>query len=231
MTYWSDLYGEEWGDPLTGPSFLEKLANERIFSWHPTTGSDRKFRDYVAALTEGFGEMLEVIHETENAFALADAVGAQLDIIGKWVGLGREGALDARYRTLLEIQIELLISAGPDADRWAGTGESVLTITRKFIGPTAAAIVLTNLEPKDFKLSVPGSLVIGEMDKLARFLTHAVWSEVLGHMLAAMDTDYWAWDSATAGPAITGAGVWGSATAGAPIAGTLIWGTDILIGA
>jgi hypothetical protein len=185
----------------------------------------------VCALVECFGEFLEIVDELEDAFDLADAVGAQLDIIGAIVGLPRSGYPDARYRTFLEIQVELLIAADSDSGRWAGTGDSILAITRKFIGPDVVdPIVLRNTLPKDFVLTVPGNLVADEIDTLVFFLTKAVWSEVLGHVYFALDPVYWAYDSLTAGDPIPGAGVYGSLTAGAPIADVVIYGTHIGIG-
>lgn len=228
---WGIEYGVEWGDVENGVDFACALTDRRIFSWHPQTAPDRTFRELACALNECFGEFLEIVDELEDAFDLADAVGRQLDIIGALVGLPRSGYLDARYRTLLEIQIELLLAAGEDSERWSGTINSVLAITRKFIGPDVVdAIVLRNTLPKDFVLTVPGANTITEIETLVFFLTRAVWSEVLGHILYALDSDFWAWDSLTAGDPIPGVGVFGSLTAGAPIADVVIFGTHIEIG-
>lgn len=224
---WGEEYGIEYGDAVSGQDFACTLAAARVFGWHPRTGDFRKF---MCGLVEVYGEILEVLDELSQSFDVETAVGAQLDIVGRKVGLARAGFSDARYRVLIQIQIELIIGADSASDRWSGTGESILTITRRFVGPDVGAIGLQYTKPKDFILSVPGNPVASEIDTLVFFLTKAVWSEVLGHVLFALDPDGANFDSETAGAAIDEIFNWDSETAGAAIADTRVWGTDILIG-
>jgi len=226
MSY-GDLYGQEYGSIESGVDFVCALAKNRIFDWHPVGGD---LDDLICGLVEIYGDALEVVEELQDSFDLEDAVGAQLDIVGGWMGLPRSGQLDERYRDLLKIQQELILSADSESERWVGTGESILTITRRFLGPEADPIGLRFTKPKDYILSVPGNLLVNEVETLSFFLTQATWSEVLGHVLFPLVATFFAWDSATAGPAITGEMTWDSATAGAPITGAGTWGTDILIG-
>lgn len=49
-----------------------------------------KFLAVVRALTEGFGQIHDACLSLPAAFDLSLAEGVQLDVVGKWVGLGRE---------------------------------------------------------------------------------------------------------------------------------------------
>ena len=88
---------------------------------------------YAAQLQELETAILEVLVETR----LANAVGVQLDVIGKIVGVERSSSTDDRYRALINAQIATNLASGtvPELLEIVGlvVGESVeLTLKQYF---------------------------------------------------------------------------------------------------
>lgn len=71
-----------------------------------------KFVQVLQLLTKQCEDIETAIFEFLNEFSIDTAVGAQLDLIGRLVGLNRNGRDDASYRTLLQIKVEINFSAG-----------------------------------------------------------------------------------------------------------------------
>lgn len=228
MSGWGNPWGTSfyWGGAGgLGPAFACDLADDRVLVQMDDTIGNRVFRDLVCVFVEDLGTYLDVLSDVRDAFDLSSAVGAQLDVIGRIVGLPREGYADARYRTLLEIQIELILSVNRDGGNWTGTSENILRICRKFIGTTPGQpVVLQNFPPYDFLLTVP-TLAVADIPLLFRFLCRALYAGVLGQLLTPLAPDS-LWNSASV--AVPGGGIFCSASVAVP--GCAIWGTAKTVG-
>jgi len=75
-----------------------------------------KFVAVINALADECEQIEQAIYEFLTEFSIDTAVGEQLDLLGRIVGLNRDGREDASYRTLLKIKIDINFSAGtPEA--------------------------------------------------------------------------------------------------------------------
>jgi hypothetical protein len=197
------------------------LTDERILVQMDDSEGNRNFRDLMCQLSIGAQQYRDVALAVRDAFAVGDAVGAQLDAIGSVVGIAREGQTDARYRDIVRIQIDLLLSAQRAEAQWTGTSENLLTIARRFIGATVAAIVLTNFLPYGYQLTVP-DLAYADAALLGRFLATATYAGVRGQLLVLLD-DASNWGSSAV--AVSGAGIYGSASVA--VSNEALWNTAI----
>jgi len=188
--------------------------------------TNRKFRDLVCLFVKDLGHFNDVAQQVGGAFDIDTAVGEQLDFIGAVVGLPRQGFNDARYRTFLNIQVDLLLSAAREDANWTGTHNNILKIIRTFIGPTPGQpIVLTNFAPYSFVVTIPG-IVLSEMEILINFLCVALYAGVLGQTIFILGSDS-LWDSDSVGPIVDG-GIWCSASV--PVVPCATWGFAVQIG-
>ena len=218
--------GSLWGvDSGTGPAEFCQLADERVLVQMDDAGGNRKFRDLICDFAEGFGHFSDVAFDVRDGFDLSTAVGVQLDMIGAVIGLPRQGFPDDRYRVFLEIQTELVLSAAREDGNWTGTGNNILRICRKFIGPAAGTINLINLPPYDFRLSIPG-ITIEELEILANFICVALYAGVLGRVIFIVGADS-LWDSVAVGP-IPDGGIWGSSSV--VVSPSAVWNYSFPIG-
>lgn len=196
-----------WGAQI-GHVFACGLVEDRVLVQHPNAPGERQFRDWLCAFAEQAGELLDASTDVRDGFDLDTAAGAQLDLIGGMVNLPRSGFSDDRYRTLLSIQIELLISNRTGTPNWTGTHNNILRICRKFIGAAVLnPVVLLNTPPYSFTLSVPG-VTLDELDILIRFVCQAAYAGVLGQVII-LPSGGDVWGSAHG--AVAGQGVWCSA--------------------
>jgi len=200
---------------------LEQLADVRVLVQMDDQLANRRFRELMIDFAEGAQNYKLVAEQVAGAFDLPISVGVQLDAIGAVVGLQREGFTDARYRTFLEIQILLLLSAARDDANWTGTIQNIVTICRTFIGETALPVRLTNNPPSSYEVDVPG-LVLSEAQLLARFLKTATYAGVLGYMVIILAADS-LWDSSAV--AVTDSGIWCSDSVA--VVGCATWSTVI----
>lgn len=215
-----------WG-ATAGQDFACELVEERVLVQHPDATGERQFRDWLCAFVQQAGHYLDVADDVRDGFNLETAVGEQLDLIGSLVKLPRSGFDDARYRTLLEIQVNLLIAARNDQPDWVGTHNNILKICRTFIGDGVPdPVVLLNTPPYSYTLSVPG-VTIAELDLLITFICRATWAGVLGYVIVLPSgggDNNWA---STHG-AVSDSGIWCS-THGA-VAGCALWSHVVTIG-
>jgi hypothetical protein len=98
-------WGFEWGDAFWGEEQLDARTRLLKFVRSPR----------MIAVTNTFADRtenyLDVASDVAAAFDIDNAVGVHLDRIGEIVQLPRYGASDARYRVLLQIQIQLILSS------------------------------------------------------------------------------------------------------------------------
>jgi hypothetical protein len=186
---------------------------------------NRRFRDLVCDIAQGFGVYKDVAADVAAGFDLPAAVGAQLDAIGSVLGLPRAGFGDARYRTFLEIQVDLILSANREGGNWTGTHNNLLKIVRTFIGSTPGQIIhLKTVPPKSYTITIPG-IVLTELPTLLHFLALAQYSEVLGQ-ITVLVINGTVWGSSQV--AVPDAGVWGSSQVAVP--GAPKWSFSLPIG-
>lgn len=227
MAFWGTPWGLTfpWGLGTTpGPAAYCALAQDRVLAQMDDTPGSRNFRDFICDVVHALGVYCDVATDVLEAFDVATASGVQLDMIGSLVGLPRKGFGDIRYRTFLDIQIRLLLSASREDAQWTGTHENVLQIVRTFVGP-GPAVTLTNLPPYAFLLTVDG-LVLAEVQLLANFVCRAIYAGVFGLMIVVLAPDS-LWDSITVGPIADG-GIWCSTSVA--VAPCATWNTVVPIG-
>lgn len=176
-----------WG-AKAGEDFACDLVEDRVLVQHPDATGERQFRDWLCQFAKLLGHYNDVLTFVKNAFRLETAEGDQLDKIGSLVGLPRSGFTDTRYRVLLSIQIELLLSSKPNQPNWTGTVNNLLRICRKFIGDSVPEpVVLLQAPPYAYSLTVPGIATIAELNILVRFLCQATFAGVLGQIIFNLD--------------------------------------------
>lgn len=120
---WGFEWGEYWGDSsFSASSRLLNFVRNTTFSALVDTFADR---------TE---DLIDVSVEVATAFDLDAAVGVQLDRLGEILQLPRYGYADDRYRVLLQIQAQLVLSS-------TTTTAVILRIVELFTGhaPTSYA--------------------------------------------------------------------------------------------
>ena len=184
------------------------------------------FRDVQCIFAERWGNFVDVMLDVLEGFDLDAAQGAQLNAVGSMVGLPRNGFGDDRYRVLLNIQIDLILSARRGEANWTGTVNNLLRICRTFIGPTGNPIIYVPKPPYDFELTIPDIATIEEFLALFRFLCIATYAGVLGRAVFLLPGGQ-VWDSGSVGPLPNG-GIWGSASVA--VAGSGIWSLVLTIG-
>jgi hypothetical protein len=214
--------GFPWGAPQTGADWGCETAQTGILS--QSRGGN--FSDWMCAFGEEIGSDFDIITDIINGFDLDYAVGAQLDVLGSILGLPRSGFGDDRYRTFLLIQRDLLLGAASEDGNWTGTGENIIWICRRFIGPASGdPVVAKTTPPYAFNLTVPDIPNQLETLILVSFLRKAIYLGVLGYIEFAADGDpYWA----SASVAVTSSGIWASYSV--VVAGAADWSYVILIG-
>ncbi len=214
--------GFPWGAPQTGADYGCTLAQSGILA----QSQGGNFSDWMCAFGEEIGSCFDVLTDIMDAYSLEYAVGAQLDVLGSILGLPRSGFGDTRYRTFLFIQRDLVLGAASEDGNWTGTGENIITICRRFIGPASGdPIVAKTTPPYAFTLTVPDVATQLEMLILVSFLRKAIYLAVLGYIeFAAAGDSYWASASAV----VPNDGIWGSASVA--VAGEALWSYVILIG-
>lgn len=228
MKWGSAEFGSEsfWGtSPYPEIAAYAALASEdRVLIQMGEGTGERNLRDFVGTLVENNGAFKAVADQIKNAFDLETAFGLQLDFLGAVVGLPRQGFNDIRYRVFLDIQVDLLLAGTRDDANWTGTHNNILSICRKFVGPSAGPIVLTNKPPYAFTLTVP-SITPAEILVLSKFISDALYAGVRGvATFPLVSTSIW--DSVNV--PISGADVWGSVNVAVTDAAT--WGISISVG-
>ena len=227
MANWGSPWGLgfPWGyGGGPGPAAFCLNAQERILVQVDDTSGNRLFRDYMCEIVKGFGQFMDVCDEVIAGLDIDTAQGEQLDLLGAWIDLPRDGFNDTRYRTFLQIQRDLIRTANVADFERTGTGNNILELTRTFIGPSANPIILTNYAPLAFTMTIPG-VVLSELPLLTRFICQAVDAAVYGHVVISLDPDS-LWGSVNV--AVANEGIWGSVNVA--VATEAIWGLTVPIG-
>lgn len=114
-------WGFEWGSAYWGE--LELAASDRLLMFVRSP----RFSGLVDALNDRTISLTDAAAQVAAAFDLDTAVGVPLDRIGEILQLPRFGYSDDRYRTLLQIQAQLILSS-------ATTTPVILRIVELFSG-------------------------------------------------------------------------------------------------
>ena len=183
MSFWGAPWGDcgPWGTGSCVDEACEFADTRVLVQFKPKTEAHHRFRDLICIIAEEFAQIREVMGQVALAFDVSSAVGDQLDKIGAVVGLPRKGYTDDRYRTFLEIQIDLLLSARREDANWTGTGNNILDIVRKFVGPSPQPVQIQNIPPYSYTLSTP-DLPESEVELLKTFICRATYEGVLGYI-------------------------------------------------
>lgn len=196
-------WGFEWGDAFWGEEQLDVRSRLLKFVRSPN----------LTALVQTFADrtedLLDATSDVAAAFDLDTAVGLQLDVIGEILQLPRYGYADSRYRTLLKIQAQLVLSS-------TTTTPVILEIVELFTGhpPTSYAEHYPMAYEVGAQLDDPTDAAL-----LLEILGKAT-AAAYGYSVIVTDADAMFWDfegDALAdagiwdfeGNAVTGAGTWG----------------------
>lgn len=122
---WGDaLWGaDNWGDP---GAFSERMIARLLMFCQ----AGPKFVALVNALAMRTENLVAASRTVADAFDLDTAVGVQLDRLGEILQRPRFGMLDDRYRALLHIQIDLILSSTAGA-------ETLLSVVNRLTGTPA----------------------------------------------------------------------------------------------
>ncbi len=151
----------------------------------------------IVALLESVVEEVQtledLVYDTIQAFLLSSAVGVQLDILGAIVGWARNGLVDADYRRLILVGIQI--------NRHDGQAENAAKIVSQLLDG-APAVRYRTIWPAHFQLSYDNAgawtptawrnIIAEQMPRLA--VMGVSWELVEG-----FDDDSFIFDSATRG--------------------------------
>lgn len=114
-------WGFEWGDAYWGEEQLDVRSRLLKFVRSP------RLTAMVQAFADRTENHLDTASDVAAAFDLDTAVGVHLDRLGEILQLPRYGYDDDRYRTLLQIQVQLVLSS-------TTTTSTILEIVALFTG-------------------------------------------------------------------------------------------------
>lgn len=101
----TSAWGFEWGETLWGSEPFEASDRLLMFVRSP------RLSGFVGVFGERTSDLIDTSVLTAAAFDLDTAVGVQLDRLGGILQLPRYGYDDDRYRILLQIQAQLVLSS------------------------------------------------------------------------------------------------------------------------
>jgi hypothetical protein len=158
-----------------------------------------KFKAILDAIANKCNDIEDAIFELINEYNIENGSGIQLDIIGKILGLNRDGRNDTAYKTLLKIKAEINFGSG--------TPETIIKTVQKLYNATDVQIdfvypakiqlwqdgdiglfLLYDLEldvPGDLmELDDGGTMVLWQADDIAEDLINQVIPAGVGLLLA-----------------------------------------------
>lgn len=110
--------------------------------------SDSNAKGFLEAFDTQFNDLEASAHSMFLEVWIADAIGEQLDVLGKIVGLDRNDRTDTVYRSLLLVKAE--INTG------SGEPETVIKLAKELYGATS--VLYTPDYPAKFTLTHNGAL-------------------------------------------------------------------------
>lgn len=143
-----------------------------------------RWRALADIIDRRWSTMVGVAEQIRTVFSLDTATGEQLDIIGQWIGLDRQGMTNDRYRRALRVQVVLLSSA-------SGSSSSLIDVFTQWTA--AAPASYRNVAPAYAELTG----VVAEIDEylLRQFILKAAPAGVIISIGAALDTNFLVADS------------------------------------
>ena len=152
-----------------------------------------RFSALIASLAGQSDRIRDVITQITEAFGLEDAVGEQLDRLGAILQRPRLGATDARYRALLRIQVELILSS-------TASTRTLLEVIRLFTGHEATSYQ----EIHPMRIVVGAQVPPADVTQLLQLL-HAAKAGAVALTLSSHDANVLLLDYTPANP-VDGAG-------------------------
>jgi len=125
--------------------------------------ADSGFAAILAAYGAQVQEIEDALYDIHVGYDLDNAVGDQLDILGKVVAQARDGATDAEYRPRIRARIRALLSSGSTEDLLAvlaallGT-EALGAFTHHYEGPQGQRLLVNSTLTADLA-AVAGALI------------------------------------------------------------------------
>lgn len=119
-------WGFEWGDAYWGAAQIAASDRILMFCRGP------RFIALVQLFSQRTENLLDAVADVCSAFDVETATGVHLDRLGEILQLPRNGAEDDRYRILLQIQIELVLSS-------TTTTPTIMRIVELFTGHPPSA--------------------------------------------------------------------------------------------
>jgi hypothetical protein len=135
----SSEWGFEWGAVTWGSEALEASDRLLMFTRSP------RLSGFVDVFGERTNDLIDASILTRAAFDLDTAEGVQLDRLGAILQLPRYGYTDARYRVLLQIQAQLVLSS-------TTTTPVILRIVELFTGH--APLAYADAYPMGYRVNV-----------------------------------------------------------------------------
>ena len=124
------------------------------------------FKGVISAIGPRLNELETAFQALLTIDSIEESSGAQLDLIGKILGLQRQGLSDVPYQAVLRAQIV--------ANRSSGTIEDLLAIVRLSLAPySVTSIVLREVYPAAIEIHVAGTLATAPMAVIGILLGEA----------------------------------------------------------
>lgn len=181
---WGSLWGDLGGDAAT---FADRLL---MF-----VRGGPNFQALVGTFATRTVNLTNICERIRESFDVETGYGEQLDRLGAILQRPRNGASDTRYRVLLQIQIELILSS-------TGTTPRILRIVDLFSGTAAGPVHYADQPPMGFEVSAV--LDDDDASDLVALLGEASGA-AYGVTLVALDEGYLVADYTPASP-VAGAG-------------------------
>lgn len=151
-------WGGEWGDPWGGAD-SGPLAADLLLS---LVRLGPNFRALIDVIEDRHLALQAVMQDMPAAFSLEEAEGVQQDVLGARLGRRRFGASDERYTTLLQIQVQQILSS-------QSGGDAMVRIVELFTGED----VTEHYSDFPARVSIGGVVAAGDESLLLRILNEA----------------------------------------------------------
>jgi hypothetical protein len=122
--------------------------------------SKPKFSAMVAAVAQTFADQQNCVAGMVGNFDVDTAIGAQLDVVGLWVGLTRNVTVPSTSSvvSLDDATFRLLIKARSAANKWDGTPQQAAAILAMFYGAFGSYAFIQDNQDMSMNIAVAGNV-------------------------------------------------------------------------
>jgi hypothetical protein len=119
-----------------------------------------KFSAMVAAVAQTFVDQQNCVAGLPSDFDVDMAIGAQLDVVGLWVGVTRDVTVPSTSTvvSLDDSTFRLLIKARAAANKWDGTPQQAATILAMFYGAFGSYAFIQDNQDMSINIAVAGNV-------------------------------------------------------------------------